>query len=384
MAGPLRGIKVLEFESIGPAPFAGMLLADMGADVLVIDRPESPDLGVQRERRYDVMMRGKRSVTIDLKSKGSTERVLDLMERADAVIEGMRPGVMERLGLGPDKALERNPKIVYGRVTGWGQSGPLAARAGHDINYIALTGVLNAIGRKNGPPVPPLNLIGDFGGGGMLLAFGVVCALVEASRSGKGQVIDAAMIDGASLLAAMFSGLLQGGNQMTEARGENVLDTGAPWYNVYETKDGKYVSVGAIEARFFDELVRRLNLQGLAQHDRTRWPEMTAQFEKTFKSKTRDEWVEIFDGSDACFAPVLGWSEAPRHPHSRARSAYITVNRIEQPAPAPRFSRTPGDVLRPPPERGEGGAEALEDWGFTVDEVERLKSHGFGWNQGIE
>ena len=384
MAGPLRGIKVLEFESIGPAPFAGMLLADMGADVLVIDRPESPDLGVQRERRYDVMMRGKRSVTIDLKSKGSTERVLDLMERADAVIEGMRPGVMERLGLGPDKALERNPKIVYGRVTGWGQSGPLAARAGHDINYIALTGVLNAIGRKNGPPVPPLNLIGDFGGGGMLLAFGVVCALVEASRSGKGQVIDAAMIDGASLLAAMFSGLLQGGNQMTEARGENVLDTGAPWYNVYETKDGKYVSVGAIEARFFDELVRRLNLQGLAQHDRTRWPEMTAQFEKTFKSKTRDEWVEIFDGSDACFAPVLGWSEAPRHPHSRARSAYITVNRIEQPAPAPRFSRTPGDVLRPPPERGEGGAEALEDWGFTVDEVERLKSRGFGWNQGIE
>jgi len=373
MAGPLRGIKVLEFESIGPAPFAGMLLADMGADVLVIDRPESPDLGVQRERRYDVMMRGKRSVKIDLKSNRSTERVLDLMERADAVIEGMRPGVMERLGLGPDKALERNPKIVYGRVTGWGQSGPLAARAGHDINYIALTGVLNAIGRKNAPPVPPLNLIGDFGGGGMLLAFGVVCALVEASRSGKGQVIDAAMIDGASLLAAMFSGLLQGGNQMTEARGENVLDTGAPWYNVYETKDGKYVSVGAIEARFFDELVRRLNLQGLAQHDRTRWPEMTAQFEKTFKSKTRDEWVEIFDGSDACFAPVLGWSEAPRHPHSRARSAYITVNRIEQPAPAPRFSRTPGDVLRPPPERGEGGAEALEDWGFTVDEVERMK-----------
>jgi alpha-methylacyl-CoA racemase len=380
MAGPLRGIKILEFESIGPAPFAGMLLADMGADVLVIDRPESPDLGVQRERRYDVMMRGKRSVKIDLKSNGSTERVLDLMERADAVIEGMRPGVMERLGLGPDKALERNPKIVYGRVTGWGQSGPLAARAGHDINYIALTGVLNAIGRKNGPPVPPLNLIGDFGGGGMLLAFGVVCALVEASRSGKGQVIDAAMIDGASLLAAMFSGLLQGANQMTETRGENVLDTGAPWYNVYETKDGKYVSVGAIEARFFDELVRRLNLQGLAQYDRTRWPEMTAQFEKTFKSKTRDEWVEIFDGSDACFAPVLGWSEAPRHPHSRARSAYITVNRIEQPAPAPRFSRTPGDVLRPPPERGEGGAEALEDWGFAVDEVERLKSHGFGFN----
>src|SRR5436190_3643381 len=367
--GPLAGVKVLEFESIGPAPLAGMLLADMGADVLVIDRPESTDLGVERERRHDVMMRGKRSVKVDLKSGQATEPVLDLMASADAVIEGMRPGVMERLGLGPDKALARNPKIVYGRVTGWGQSGPLAARAGHDINYIALTGVLNAIGRKDEPPVPPLNLIGDFGGGGMLLAFGVVCALIEASRSGKGQVIDAAMVDGASLLAAMFFGLLGGSRHMTERRGENILDTGAPWYNVYETKDGKYVSIGAIEARFYDELVRRLNLKGLPQHDRSRWPEMTEQLEKSFKSKTRDEWVEIFEGSDACFAPVLRWSEAPRHPHSRSRSAYVSVNDVEQPAPAPRFSRTPGDVLRPPPERGEGGAEALKDWGFGADEI---------------
>jgi alpha-methylacyl-CoA racemase len=380
MAGPLRGIKVLEFESIGPAPFAGMLLADMGADVLVIDRPGTTDLGVERERWYDVMMRGKRSVRVDLKSSRAAGPILDLMARADAVIEGMRPGVMERLGLGPDKALERNPRIVYGRVTGWGQSGPLAPRAGHDINYIALTGVLNAIGQKGGPPVPPLNLIADFGGGGMLLAFGVVCALIEASRSGRGQVIDAAMVDGASLLAAMFFGLLHG-NQITEARGQNVLDTGAPWYNVYETKDGKYVSVGAIEARFFDELVTRLGVKGLAQHDRSRWPQMAQQFEQIFKSKTRDEWVGIFEGSDACFAPVLGWSEAPRHAHNRGRNAHITVNRVEQPAVAPRFSRTPGEVLRPPPERGEGGATALKDWGFGEDEIERMRSRGFGFKQ---
>jgi alpha-methylacyl-CoA racemase len=378
MAGPLHGIKVLEFESIGPAPFAGMLLADMGADVLVIDRPGSTDLGVERERWYDVMMRGKRSVSVDLKSTQVAGPVLDLLARADAVIEGMRPGVMERLGLGPDQAFERNPRIVYGRVTGWGQTGPLAPRAGHDINYIALTGVLNAIGRNGGPPVPPLNLIADFGGGGMLLAFGVVCALIEASRSGRGQVIDAAMVDGASLLAAMFFGLLHG-NQINDARGTNVLDTGAPWYNVYETKDGKFVSVGAIEARFFDELARRLELKGLDQHDRGRWPQMAQQFAKVFKSKTRDEWVGIFEGSDACFAPVLGWSEAPRHAHNRSRRAHVTVNQIEQPAPAPRFSRTPGEVLRPPPERGEGGAAALADWGFSAGEIERMRSVGFGF-----
>jgi len=380
MAGPLAGIKVLEFESIGPSPFAGMLLADMGADVLVVDRPEGTDLGLKRERWYDVLMRGKRSVTLDLKKPESQQAALELIGKADALIEGMRPGVMERLGLGPEQALQKNPKLVYGRMTGWGQSGPLAPRAGHDINYIALSGVLHAIGRKGGGPLPPLNLIGDFGGGGMLLGFGVTCALLEAARSGKGQVIDAAMVEGASLLAGMFYGLLNGGGLINETRGDNVLDTGAPWYNVYETKDGKHVSIGAIESRFFEELIKKLSLEKekFAQHDRAKWPEMKAQFEKTFRSKTRDEWVKAFEGSDACFAPVLSWSEAPRHPHNRARSAFTSVKRVEQPAPAPRFSRTPAEVLRPPPERGEGGAQALKEWGFNDEQVKGLKSRGLG------
>ena len=255
MSGPLAGIRILEFEAIGPAPFAGMLLADMGADVLVVDRPGSTDLGLKRERWYDVMMRGKRSVTLDLKQPGAVEVALSLIEKTDALIEGFRPGVMERLGVGPDDALERNPRLVYGRMTGWGQDGPLAARAGHDINYIALAGVLHAFGRKGEAPVPPLNLVGDFGGGGMLLGFGVACALLEAQRSGKGQVVDAAMVEGASLLAAMFSGFLKAG-QFSEKRGDNILDTGAPWYNVYETKDGKYVSIGSIETRFYRSCLR--------------------------------------------------------------------------------------------------------------------------------
>ena len=378
MAGPLAGIKVLEFESIGPSPFAGMLLADMGADVLVVDRPEGTDLGLKRERWYDVLMRGKRSITLDLKKPEAKDAALELIGKADALIEGMRPGVMERLGLGPEQALQKNPKLVYGRMTGWGQSGPLAERAGHDINYIALSGVLNAIGRKGGAPLPPLNLIGDFGGGGMLLGFGVTCALLEAARSGKGQVIDAAMVEGASLLAGMFYGLLNGAGLVNETRGDNVLDTGAPWYNVYETQDGKYVSIGAIEARFYEELLNKLSLQNLGQHDRAKWPEMKTQFEKAFKSKTRDEWVKLFEGSDACFAPVLSWSEAPRHPHNRARSAFTSVKRVEQPAPAPRFSRTPAEVLRPPPERGEGGAQALKDWGFGDEQVKGLRSRGLG------
>jgi alpha-methylacyl-CoA racemase len=380
MAGPLSGIKVLELESIGPAPFAGMLLADMGADVLVIDRPVSTDLGLKRERALDVMMRGKRSVTLDLKKENAKEATLELIARADALIEGMRPGVMERLGLGPDKALERNPKLVYGRMTGWGQSGPLAARAGHDINYIALAGVLHAFGRKGEAPVPPLNLIGDFGGGGMLLGFGVACALIEAQRSGNGQVIDAAMVEGASLLAAMFSGLLAA-NTWTEERGANILDTGAPWYNVYATKDGKYVSVGAIEERFYRELLSKMNANEFqsVQHDKPGWPKMKARFAEIFKAKTRDEWVKVFEGSDACFAPVLSWSEAPRHPHNRARSAYISVKRVEQPAPAPRFSRTPAEVMHPPPERGEGGGKALADWGLAPADVARLKSLGLGF-----
>jgi alpha-methylacyl-CoA racemase len=288
---------------------------------------------------------------------------------------------MERLGLGPDAALKRNPALVYGRMTGWGQSGPLAARAGHDINYIALAGVLNAVGRKGEAPVPPLNLVGDFGGGGMLLGFGVACALVEARRSGKGQVIDAAMVEGASLLAAMFSGFLAAGN-WSEARGVNVLDTGAPWYNVYETKDGKHVSIGAIEERFFQELLLKLGLdaQSLpAQHERARWPEMHALFEKTFKSKTRDEWCRVFEGSDACFAPVLSFSESRADPHNRARQSFVTLGGVAQPAPAPRFSRTPAAVRGTPPERGEGGRAALRDWGFVEKEINQLESRGLGF-----
>jgi len=377
--GPLHGVRILEFEAIGPAPFAGMLLADMGADVLVVDRPETPGLGLKRERWYDVMLRGKRSVTLDMKSPRGAEAALALIARADALIEGFRPGVMERLGVGPEQALKQNEKLVYGRMTGWGQEGPLAPRAGHDINYIALSGILNAIGRRGEPPVPPLNLIGDFGGGGMLLGFGVVCALLEASRSGRGQVVDAAMVDGAALLAAMFAGFLAAGG-WSEERGANILDSGAPWYDVYETADGKYVAIGAIEDKFFAELCQRLQLSDLpAQHDRARWPEMRRRFAEAFKKKTRDEWCRVFEGSDACFAPVLSWSEARTHEHSRARTAYAELAKVPQPAPAPRFSRTAPTVRRGPPERGEGGREALREWGFGEGEIAKLRTLGIGF-----
>ena len=377
MSGPLTGVRVLEFEAIGPAPFAGMLLADMGADVLVVDRPGASDLGLKRERWTDVMMRGKRSVTLDLKGPGAVEAVLSLISKSDALIEGFRPGVMERLGLGPDAALARNPRMVYGRMTGWGQNGPLAPRAGHDINYIALAGVLNAFGRKGEAPVPPLNLVGDFGGGGMLLGFGVVCALLEARSSGRGQVIDAAMVEGASLLAAMFSGFLAT-KSWSEERGVNTLDTGAPWYDVYQTRDGKFVSIGAIEARFYEELLLRLKLPPMPQHNRSGWPEMKRIFSRTFKSKTREEWCAAFEGSDACFAPVLSFSEARGHPHNVARGAFLRSGDVEQPAPAPRFSRTPGAVRSAPPERGAGGARALREWGFAPAEIESLESRGLG------
>ena len=378
MPGPLSGIKVLEFEAIGPGPFAGMLLADMGADVLLVDRAASSDLGLKRERWMDVMLRGRRSVTLDLKTKDGVVAALELVARADALIEGFRPGVMERLGLGPEACLKLNPKLVYGRMTGWGQDGPLAPRAGHDINYIALAGVLNAFGRKGQAPVPPLNLVGDFGDGGMLLGFGIACGLLHAQKTGQGQVVDAAMVEGASLLAAMFSGFLAAG-RWTEERGANLLDTGAPWYDCYETKDGKYVAIGAIEAKFFEELVQRLGLSGLPpQNERARWPEMREAFARTFRQKTRDEWVKVFEGSDACFAPVLSFSEARRHPHTLARHGHISMARLEQPAPAPRFSATPAEVSRVPPERGALGRAALKDWGFSAADIERLKQAGLG------
>ena len=379
MAGPLSGIRVLEFEAIGPGPFAGMLLADMGADVLLVDRPAASDLGLKRERWMDVMLRGRRSVTLDLKAPGAADAVLELVSRADALIEGFRPGVMERLGLGPEACLKRKPKLVYGRMTGWGQDGPLAPRAGHDINYIALAGVLNAFGRKGEAPVPPLNLVGDFGGGGMLLAFGITCALLHAQQTGQGQVVDAAMVEGASLLAAMFSGFLAAG-RWSEARGANILDTGAPWYDCYETKDGKFVAIGAIEAKFFAELVARLGLREVPpQNERARWPEMRALFARTFKQRTRDEWCAVFEGSDACFAPVLSFSEAKRHPHNVARESFVTRANVAQPAPAPKFSATPPAVRRDPPERGAGGREALAEWGLDDAAIARLRGAGLSF-----
>ncbi|HSS70091.1 MAG TPA: CaiB/BaiF CoA-transferase family protein [Casimicrobiaceae bacterium] len=379
--GPLAGLRILEFEAIGPAPFCGMLLADMGADVLLVDRLQDPGLGFQPERWYDVMLRGRRSVTLDLKTEGGVAAALALAEKADALIEGFRPDVMERLGLGPEVLLARKPKLVYGRMTGWGQEGPLAPRAGHDIDYIALSGALRAIGRAGEAPVPPLNLVGDFGGGGMLLAFGTVCALLEAQRSGKGQVVDAAMIDGASLLTTMFWGM-QAAGQWSDERGANVLDSGAPWYDSYETKDGEFVAIGAIEPKFYAQLIERLGLANEAlpeQDDRAGWPALRKRFAAAFRARTRDEWCRIFEGSDACLAPVLTFREAAEHPHAVVRDAYLTIGNVTQPAPAPRFSRTPGEVKRAPPERGAGGRQALGDWGFSPKEVERLVSLGLGF-----
>ena len=379
--GPLAGVRVLEFEAIGPGPFCGMMLADFGADVLLVDRPSDPGLGFRRRRAVDVMLRGRRSVKVDLKSQDGVAAAVLLARRADALIEGFRPGVMERLGLGPDVLLAANPKLVYGRMTGWGQDGPLAPRAGHDINYIALSGVLHAIGRAGQPPVPPLNLVGDFGGGGMLLAFGIACALFESQRTGKGQVVDAAMVEGASVLATMFAGMMHEGT-WTEARSANFLDTGAPWYDVYETSDGRFVAIGAIEPKFYTELLERLGLAGAKlppQQDREGWPELRRRFAAAFRTKTRDEWSRVFEGSDACFAPVLTFSEAPTHPHNRARASHVAVGGVEQPAPAPRLSRTPGAVSRAPPERGALGGEALADWGFTRAEIEQLASLGVGF-----
>jgi alpha-methylacyl-CoA racemase len=379
--GPLTGIKVLEFEAIGPGPFCGMMLSDMGADVLLVERPQDPGLGVPRARWTDVMSRGRRSVTLDLKSPQGVQAALELADKADALIEGFRPGVMERMGLGPDVLLARNPKLVYGRMTGWGQDGPLAPRAGHDINYIALTGVLHAIGRAGEAPVPPLNLVGDFGGGGMLLAFGIACGLVEAKHSGKGQVVDAAMVDGASTLAAMFSGMMAA-KRWTEVRGENILDTGSPWYDTYETKDGKYVAIGSIEPKFYAELLERLGLAGASlpkQNDREGWPVLREKFAAAFRSKTRDEWVAAFEGSDACFAPVLTFSEARENAHNRARGTFVDVGGISQPGPAPRFSRTPGAIRGAPPERGQHGRSALADWGFSAQQIDALAKLGAGF-----
>ena len=362
-----------------------MLLADMGADVLRIDRPvAADDLGpkVSGSRRVDITGRGKRSVTLDLKSPQAAAAALELIERADVLIEGFRPGTMERLGLGPAIALARNPRLVYARMTGWGQNGPLAERAGHDLNYIALSGVLSGIGPKDGAPRPPLNLVGDYGGGGMLLAVGVLAALLHVQRGGAGQVVDAAMSEGAAQLGAVIWGLLAGGN-WREERGSNFLDGGAPWYATYRTRDDQYVAVGAVEARFYAQLLSGLGLANAdlpGQHERSGWPRLRDAFATAFLQRTRDEWCAVFDSTDACVAPVLAFSEAARHPHHRARGSFVEVAGIEQPAPAPRFLNMPPKQHAPAPLRGEFGAEALRDWGFEADAIKCLQTQGLGFD----
>ena len=372
--GPLSGFKIVEMAGIGPAPMCAMLLADMGADVLCIDRTTDSGLGIPVNAKYDLLRRGRRSVALDLKRPEAVETVLRLVQQADALIEGFRPGVMERLGLGPDVCLARNRRLVYGRMTGWGQEGPLAQASGHDINYIALVGVLHAIGRKDQTPVPPLNLVGDFGGGALYLALGVVAALLEREKSGQGQVVDSAMIDGAASLMTLMFGLHAAG-RWVEHRGENLLDTGAPFYEVYETSDGKYIAIGSLEPKFYRELLRLTGLENEklpAQHDASSWPMVKQRLVAIFRGKTRDEWCRIMEGSEVCFAPVLTMSEAPAHPHNQHRGTFVEEHGVVQPTPAPRFSRTPSAIQRPPSAPGADTEAALHDWGFSVEEVQRL------------
>jgi alpha-methylacyl-CoA racemase len=368
--GPLNGFRIIELAGIGPGPFCGMMLSDMGAEVIRIDRPGGGGRG------HDVLARNRRSLAVDLKNPEGVATVLRLVETADALFEGFRPGVTERLGLGPDECLARNPKLVYGRMTGWGQEGPMALAAGHDINYIGLSGALHAIGRPGEKPIPPLNLVGDFGGGGMLLAYGLVCGMLEAQKSGKGQVVDAAMVDGAASLMAMFFSMAAGG-AFTDKRGTNLLDGGAHFYDTYETKDGKHVCIGSIEPQFYALLVEKAGLDKerfAPQMEAARWPELKAELTEVFKTRTRDEWCEIMEGTDVCFAPVLSIFEAPEHPHSKARNAFIEIDGVVQPAPAPRFSRTVPEVSHASPKPGQDSAAVLADCGFSAEEIARLQT----------
>ena len=369
--GPLTGLKIIELAGIGPGPFCGMMLSDMGADVIRIDR-----LGTAARRPADILARNRRSLAVDLKQSEGVELVLKLCESADGIFEGFRPGVTERLGLGPDDCMGRNAKLVCGRMTGWGQEGPIAKAAGHDINYIALAGALHAIGFAGDRPVPPLNLVGDFGGGGMLLAFGMVCGLLEAARSGQGQVIDAAMIDGTAALMAMFYGMTAAGAWKDE-RGVNILDSGAHFYNTYETSDDKHICIGSIEPQFYAELLARAELDPevfAVQMDRDRWHSQTAVLSDVFKQKTRDEWCEIMEGTDICFAPVLSMAEAPNHHHNLARGTFETHDGLVQPAPAPRFSRTRAEVRNQARIPGEDSVDVLRDFGFSDEAIEGLRS----------
>lgn len=376
--GPLAGVKVLEIAGIGPGPFCGMLLADMGAEVVRVDRTTAVPADLPAEPPLDFMARGKRSVAVDLKHPDGVAAVLRLAEQADVLLEGFRPGVMERLGLGPEVVLARNPRLVYGRMTGWGQDGPMSQAAGHDINYIALSGVLDSIGRPGQAPTPPLNLVGDLGGGGMVLAFGVACALVERERSGHGQVIDCSMVDGSAVLMTMIYASIDMGMHSLE-RGTGLLSGAAHFYDAYETADGKYVAVGSIEPQFYALLLEKTGLSAEAlpgQMDAAGWPGMKERLADIFRTKTRDEWRDIMEGTDVCFAPVLSMLEAPEHPHNKARGTFLEVAGKLQPGPAPRFSRTRPEIRNAPPHAGQNTDGALEDWGIPAAEVIRLREAG--------
>lgn len=373
--GPLQGMKVIEIAGLGPGPFCAMLLADMGADVIRVER--SSKFGVVNPK-FDFLNRGKRSIVVDLKKPEGVETVLKLVEKADIILEGFRPGVMERLGLGPADCLARNPKIAYGRMTGFGQNGPMAKAAGHDINYIAMSGALHMIGRAGEKPVPPVNLVGDFGGGALFLAFGLLAAVIEARSSGKGQVVDATMIDGAALLSTMMYGMKAQGLWRDE-RGVNLLDTGAHFYETYETRDGKWVSIGSIEPQFYAELLRlaELDMEVFGnQMDIGRWSEMKDKLTEVFKTRTRDEWCAIMENTDVCFAPVLSMDEAPKHPHNVERGTFFEQDGHVQPAPAPRFSRTRPAIPAAPPLPGQHTDEVLADWGISADDAAKLKVAG--------
>ena len=366
--GPLNGLRVIELAGIGPGPFCGMMLSDMGAEVIRVDR-----ISHATTPPRDVLARNRRSVAVDLKTAEGVEVVLKLCETADGLFEGFRPGVTERLGIGPEACMARNERLVYGRMTGWGQEGPLAQAAGHDINYIGLVGALHAIGEQGQKPVPPLNLVGDFGGGGMLLAFGMVCGLLEAGRSGKGQVIDAAMVDGAAALMAMFFSM---GDRFSDRRGTNLLDTGAHFYNTYETKDGQHICVGSIEPQFYQLLVEKSGVDANRfgpQMDNGQWDGFKEELVEVFKTRTRDEWCEIMEGTDVCFAPVLSIYEAPEHPHNKHRDTFVEVDGVVQPAPAPRFSRTAPEISHGARVPGEDSAAVLADAGFSQEDIEALQ-----------
>jgi alpha-methylacyl-CoA racemase len=377
MSGPLSGYRIIEIAGIGPGPFAAMMLSDMGAEVIRVERTQSVRPGGPSA---DVMLRNRRNIAIDLKSDEGRDTLLTLIENADGLIEGFRPGVMERLGIGPDVCLARNPKLVFGRMTGWGQEGPYSMWAGHDINYISLAGALAHYARKDQAPVPPLNMVGDFGGGGMFLAFGVVCALLEAQRSGKGQVVDAAMVDGAAVLMSMFWGMKQMGLFDENSPGTNLLDTGAHFYDVYRCSDGTFISVGSIEPQFYAELLRLTGLEDdgefAKQMDRDSWPRLKERLTELFASKTRAEWCELMEHTDVCFAPVLTLSEAAEHPHNKERETFMEFDGVLQPSPAPRFSRTKPLVVLPPARAGEHTRDILADWGFDALAIQALFDAG--------